>query len=100
MEPRSVISLCVLLHLEYQLWKELPIKDSKDQEKRAEEHQLQDPPVADQIGNTRQDHESKRESWVAQNGAQSKLGGIAPLPTFKHNIMDSSLQRDDLKLLF
>lgn len=61
----------------------LPIKDSQDKDKRAEQHQLQDPPVADQVGNARQDHESKREKRVADNGAEGKLRRITPLSTFK-----------------
>lgn len=69
----------------------LPIKDSQDKDKRAEQHQLQDPPVANQIGNARQDHESKRKKSVADNGAESKLRGIAPLSTFEE-IMQTEIE--------
>ena len=59
-----------------------PVEASNDKNKRAEEHQLQDPPVADDIGEARQHHQSEREEGVADNGAEGKLGGVTPLSTF------------------
>lgn len=59
----------------------LPVKECYDQDQGTEEHQLQVPPVADKVGDTRHDHESQREERVAEDGAQGELGGVTPLTT-------------------
>lgn len=60
-----------------------PVEDSQDNDNRAEEHQLQDPPVTDQICNSRQYHQPQRKKRVGDDGAEGKLRGVAPFPTFK-----------------
>lgn len=76
-----------------------PVEESPNDDERAEERRLQVPPVADQIGNAGQHHQSNRAENQDQRCGKGGLWGTSPLHPC-HNVHVIKYMTTLLRLLY
>lgn len=60
-----------------------PVENSPNDGQRTEQHQQQDPPIRNQVGNGRQNHQARRGDQHDGRRAQGRLRGGRPLQTLR-----------------